>query len=235
MNHWTFPINIRSKKLVKWQGLPYVKGQIHVNCPLANVHVPIRWTTNLSYQNGNFYKILVQVTISAFKQIICQLTSFFDLNIKTDIKHYNFFDTIWAGPWENVSYVICEQQRRRSACASPQSDLHLCCSLLGWYNISSFYSRNFKTLASFCGCACMGLWPGQKLPKTHFVVSWLIFIIFLVINLGTLSAHLFIWKWHLLIALIMVGSSKRKRKKFNTSFYMWFNRDNTICFSKYWI
>ena len=32
----------------------------------------------------------------------------------------------WAGPWENVSYVICEQQRRRSACASAQSDQHLC-------------------------------------------------------------------------------------------------------------
>ena len=37
---------------------------------------------------------------------------------------------IWAGPWENVSYVTCEQQRRRSACASAQSDQHLCCSLL---------------------------------------------------------------------------------------------------------
>ena len=36
----------------------------------------------------------------------------------------------WAGPWENVSYVICEQQRRRSACASAQSDQCLCCSLL---------------------------------------------------------------------------------------------------------
>ena len=29
---------------------------------------------------------------------------------------------------ENVSYVICEQQRRRSACASAQSDQHLSCS-----------------------------------------------------------------------------------------------------------
>ena len=57
---------------------------------------------------------------------------------------------IWAGPWENVSYVICEQQRRRSACASAQSDQRLCCSLLIWYNISRFYSRNFKTLGSFC-------------------------------------------------------------------------------------
>ena len=37
---------------------------------------------------------------------------------------------MWAGPWENVSYIICKQQRRRSACASAQSDQHLCCSLL---------------------------------------------------------------------------------------------------------
>ena len=40
-----------------------------------------------------------------------------------------------------MSYVICEQQRRRSACASAQS------------NTSRFYGRNFMTLASFCGCA----------------------------------------------------------------------------------
>ena len=33
---------------------------------------------------------------------------------------------IWAGPWENVSYVVCEQQRRRSASASAQSDQRLC-------------------------------------------------------------------------------------------------------------
>ena len=37
---------------------------------------------------------------------------------------------IRAGPWENVSYVICKQQRHRSACASMQSDQHLCCWLL---------------------------------------------------------------------------------------------------------
>ena len=32
-------------------------------------------------------------------------------------------------------------------------DQRLCCSLLRQYNISRFYSRNFKSLASFCGCA----------------------------------------------------------------------------------
>ena len=40
-----------------------------------------------------------------------------------------FMYNIWAGPYENVSYVICEQQRRSSACASAQSDQRLCCSL----------------------------------------------------------------------------------------------------------
>ena len=60
---------------------------------------------------------------------------------------------IWAGPLENVSYIICEQQRQRSACASTQSDQRLCCSVLRKYTISRFYSRNFKILASFCGCA----------------------------------------------------------------------------------
>ena len=37
---------------------------------------------------------------------------------------------IWATSWENMFYAICEQQRRRSACASVQSDQHLCYLLL---------------------------------------------------------------------------------------------------------
>ena len=66
-------------------------------------------------------------------------------------------------------FMSREQQRRRSACTSVQFDQRLCCSLLRQYNISRFYSRNFKTLASFCRC---GVWPGRKLPKTRIVVSW---------------------------------------------------------------
>ena len=50
-------------------------------------------------------------------------------------------------------YAICEQQRRRSACASAQSDQRLCYSLPRSCNTSSFYIQNFKTLASICGCA----------------------------------------------------------------------------------
>ena len=49
-------------------------------------------------------------------------------------------------------YTLCEQQRPRSACASAPSDQHLCCSLLRWYSIFSFYIWNCKPLHSFCGC-----------------------------------------------------------------------------------
>ena len=55
---------------------------------------------------------------------------------------YKIQDTIetrWYPSWNKKKlspvmrtpvYAICEQQRRRSACASAQSDQHLCCSLL---------------------------------------------------------------------------------------------------------
>ena len=77
--------------------------------------------------------------------------------------HKCFMQIKWSGPWENVSYVICEQQRRWSDCADAQSDqrslisafvVRCLDSIISLdYNISRFYSRNFKTLASFCGCA----------------------------------------------------------------------------------
>ena len=49
--------------------------------------------------------------------------------------------------------AICEQQSCRSACASAQSDQHLCCSLPRYCNRSSFYMRNLKPPPSFCSCA----------------------------------------------------------------------------------
>ena len=52
--------------------------------------------------------------------------------------------------------VLCHMRTTKTqikACASAQSDQRLCCSLTRLYNISRFYSQNFKTLASFCGCA----------------------------------------------------------------------------------
>ena len=54
-----------------------------------------------------------------------------------------------------MSYAICEQQRRRSACASAQSDQPLCCSLLRQNDTSSLYIWNIKILAGRCS------WAGQ--------------------------------------------------------------------------
>ena len=71
-----------------------------------------------------------------------------------------------------MSYVICEQQRRRSACASSQSDQHLCCSVLRWYDMYTCYIQSFKILASFCS------WAG-----------W--FKSYLVENPGR---HIFVWR-----------------------------------------
>ena len=52
-------------------------------------------------------------------------------------------------------YSIYGQRRRRSACASAQSDQHLCCSLIrqSHDNTCTCYSHSFKTLASLCSRA----------------------------------------------------------------------------------
>ena len=69
--------------------------------------------------------LLVQISILA--SIICFLIS-----VK---KKLRILETVLkihdcARSWENVSYAVCEQQKRRSACISMQSDHHFYCSLL---------------------------------------------------------------------------------------------------------
>ena len=67
--------------------------------------------------------------------------------------------------------AICEQQRCRSACASAQSDQHLCCSLLRKYNlplvsiseISSLYLASVAAQAGLC-------LTGSQTPKTGFLM-----------------------------------------------------------------
>ena len=56
----------------------------------------------------------------------------------------------WAWMQENLSSGVCEQQRRRPACASAQSDQCLCYSLFEKYHVKACYKRNFKFLASLC-------------------------------------------------------------------------------------
>ena len=56
----------------------------------------------------------------------------------------------WALARENLSSGVCEQQRRRPACASAQSDQRLWYSLIGKYHIWTCYTQNFNFLASPC-------------------------------------------------------------------------------------
>ena len=51
---------------------------------------------------------------------------------------------------ENLSSVVCEQHKRRPACASAQSDHPLCFSLFGKYHMLTCYEWNFNFLASLC-------------------------------------------------------------------------------------
>ena len=57
---------------------------------------------------------------------------------------------IWALMQENLSSVVCEQQRRRPAYASVQSDQGFCYSLFGKHNIKTCYKQSFTILASLC-------------------------------------------------------------------------------------
>ena len=76
--------------------------------------------------------------------------------------------TIWALSWENLSSEVCEQHRRRPACASAQSDQHLCFSLFGKYHIQTSYKRNFNSLASLCSWAGWFEYHFVRNPEDRF-------------------------------------------------------------------
>ena len=52
-----------------------------------------------------------------------------------------------------TDFVVSEQQMRRSACASAQSDQRFCCSLPAENDISIYFVQGFTILASLCGWA----------------------------------------------------------------------------------
>ena len=123
----------------------------------------------------------------------------------------------WAGPWENVFYVIYEQQRRRSACASAQSDQHLCFSLLKLYNISRFYSRNFKNLAGFCGCAGRFV-SGLVGNSRRHVLSCRGSIVYIAnwdFNFGRIGLSLspLTGQQYILIRILIITRKKKEKKK----------------------
>ena len=69
----------------------------------------------------------------------------------------------WYGLWREKSLfkAIWGQQRHRPACASAQSDQHLCYSLIGKYHIQTCCERNFNFLATLCS------WAGWF--ESHFI------------------------------------------------------------------
>ena len=57
---------------------------------------------------------------------------------------------VWVPSGEILIVVACEQQKRRSACASAQADQRLCHSLSVNCNSQTNYRNNFDNLASLC-------------------------------------------------------------------------------------
>ena len=68
-------------------------------------------------------------------------------------------------------FVACEQQSRRPACASAQTDQRVCYALLGNYKSPNSLMQNFNILVSRCSrVADLDLtWP--EAPKTGFLTS----------------------------------------------------------------
>ena len=69
--------------------------------------------------------------------------------------------------WENL---LLPYANNKGADQSAQSDQRLYCSLPAYYNTSSFYIRNFKPLASFCGCT--GQFVSYLVENPEAVFSW---------------------------------------------------------------
>ena len=69
------------------------------------------------------------------------------------------------------AFAICEQQRRRSACAFAQSDQRICYSLLRQDTTSSFYIQNFKPLACLYAVQAGLSLTWSQTPKTGFLVT----------------------------------------------------------------
>ena len=65
-------------------------------------------------------------------------------------RKYCTYSYNWATTRENLYSGVGEQQRRKPACASAQSDQRICYSLNGKYDIWTCYERNFNFLASLC-------------------------------------------------------------------------------------
>ena len=67
-------------------------------------------------------------------------------------------DFVWASMQKNLSLGSCQYQMHRPACASAQSDQHLCYSLIGKYYLKTCYRRNFTFLACLQRGSAVAQW-----------------------------------------------------------------------------
>ena len=85
----------------------------------------------------NLLKITVDLCNKSnivFQCIYVDLEDVYELKTKFD-PYKSCAEFLWALSLENLSSGVCEQQRRRPACTSSQSDQRLCYSLIGKYHI----------------------------------------------------------------------------------------------------
>ena len=80
-----------------------------------------RWGTSFFSENTAIFQANDSLT-----EIFMTYTEMFTLYIL-----YIYIYIYIYKPCHKKTFAICKQQRRRSACASVQSDQHLCCSLPG--------------------------------------------------------------------------------------------------------
>ena len=98
--------------------------------------VVVKMVSNLGYLHNNILRIFLYSGICQFLYV-----SLYKLNIRlfvSELLHMVGDIFLCHSKLNKMSHVmrkpvlaIYEQQRRRSACTSAQSDQHLCCSLLG--------------------------------------------------------------------------------------------------------
>ena len=126
--------------------------------------------------------------LGGFHNYFCFAFISFVLNTKYTLM---LFTTIinWASSRENLSSGVCEQHRRRPACASAQSDQRLCYSLFWKYHITACYRINFNSLASLCS---WGDWFETRLvgnPEDRFSRDEARYRLCLVLYLDKLCAN----------------------------------------------
>ena len=117
--------------------------------------------------------------------LICMLFNFY--NSSSQLKVSGVFrscDILYMSQaMRKPVYAICEQQRRRSVCASAQSDQHLCCrclnSIIPLVSISKISSIYLASVAEQAGLSLT--W--SKTPKTGFLMTKLIYIHVYVVSL----------------------------------------------------